>query len=259
MKARPIAVVVPCFNEERRLDLQQFRNFAFGHPDVRFLFVDDGSTDSTPSILAVEARAHPQFVEVLRLEENVGKGEAVRLGLLEVLKSESRLVAFWDADLATPLDELSSMVECLEENPEISCVIGARVRLMGRAIERRAFRHYVGRFFASASSLVLGLPVYDTQCGAKVFRVTESLQSVLDRPFRSRWIFDVELLARLKDVFGEEVEDRLIEYPLRSWRDIGDSKLKPRDYFRSALHLFDLWLRRGGRRSSGAEGVSNGE
>ena len=246
MTERPVVVVVPCFNEEARLKLQQFRDYAARHPDIRFLFVDDGSTDSTRRLLAAEATSHPHSVILLPLEKNAGKGEAVRRGMLEAMNEKSAFVGYWDADLSTPLEELNGMVECLDSRPDISCVIGARVKLMGRSIERKAVRHYLGRVFATAASWVLQMPVYDTQCGAKVFRVTEDLRYTLDRPFRSRWIFDVELLARLKDIHGEDTDKKLIEYPLQRWRHIGGSKLKARDFLRAALDLFELWLRREG-------------
>ena len=69
--------------------------------------------------------------------------------------------------------------------------------MMGTDIRRSAVRHYTGRLFATAGSLVLGVPVYDTQCGAKAFRVTDALRAALAEPFVSRWAFDVEVLGRL--------------------------------------------------------------
>jgi glycosyltransferase involved in cell wall biosynthesis len=246
MVERPITVVVPCFNEAGRLRLTEFRNYAATHPDVRFLFVDDGSTDSTRRLLAIEARNHPDSAMLLPLEKNAGKGEAVRLGMLKAIEEGTRFVAYWDADLATPLEEMTRMVECLGKGPEISCVMGARVRLLGRNIQRKAVRHYLGRIFASAASWVLRIPVYDTQCGAKLFRVTDDLQSALARPFRSRWIFDVELLARLSELYGNDAEKRMVEYPLRTWQDIGGSRLRAKDFFRAAFNLLELWLRREG-------------
>ena len=96
-------IVVPCFNEERRLPVGCFHDFLAAEPDVGFLFVDDGSTDGTRARLLALAEAAPDRVQVLALDANRGKAEAVRCGVLEALDAAPRL---WDLDedLATPLD-----------------------------------------------------------------------------------------------------------------------------------------------------------
>lgn len=136
------------------------------------------------------------------------------------------------------LDE--SPLALLNEVPACEWVLGARVRLLGRRIERRAVRHYAGRVFATAASLVLGLPVYDTQCGAKLFRGSALLRDCRAAPFDSRWIFDVELLARFRALTGadaEGVEARVHELPLRRWRDVRGSKVTGG----AALRAAELW------------------
>ena len=125
-------------------------------------------------------------------------------------------------------------------------VLGSRVKLMGREIERYARRHYLGRVFATAASLILRLPVYDTQCGAKVLRTTERLRTILQQPFRANWTFDVELLARFMwSDPAESLPDPLrtiYEYPLPVWRDVGGSKLSVTDYPRAATDLLTIYL-----------------
>jgi glycosyltransferase involved in cell wall biosynthesis len=244
MMSRAIVVVVPCFNEEQRLRLEPFLAFASDHPAVGFLFVDDGSTDSTGRILAEGSAANPDLMSHLALARNSGKGEAVRNGLIHAIQRGAEFVAYWDADLATPLEELMPMAQRLHDNPAMQGVLASRVRLLGRDIERRAARHYLGRSFATVASLVLRLPVYDTQCGAKIFRVSPDLEAALEDSFRSRWIFDVELLARLSSIWKGTTPSRLAEYPLRAWRDVGGSKLTPRDFVRAAVDLAAVWTTR---------------
>jgi dolichyl-phosphate beta-glucosyltransferase len=132
----------------------------------------------------------------------------------------------------------------LEERPEIEVVLGSRVRLLGRRIERRAARHYLGRVFATGASLTLGLPVYDTQCGAKLLRATASTRQVFATPFLARWVFDVELLARYgQAVAGQAppLERRVYELPLQQWTDVAGSKVRPWDFVRSGLQLLRIW------------------
>src|SRR6185295_13841540 len=104
---------------------------------------------------------------------------------------------------------------------------------------RRPQRHYIGRVGATLISSSLGLAVYDTQCGAKIFRVTPDLGTIFATPFLSRWIFDVEIIARLVQLRGRDAAARAIyELPIRVWHDVQGSKVKGRDFVRA---LSDLW------------------
>ena len=122
-------------------------------------------------------------------------------------------------------------------------LMGSRVQLLGRSIERNNTRHYVGRVFATCASLSLGLPVYDTQCGAKLFRRTDALAAALATPFTSRWAFDVELLARLvrprPGVAPIEI-GRIREEPLLAWTDVPGSKLGALAALSSGLDLLRI-------------------
>lgn len=240
---RRVLVVVPCFNERTRLDLATFNAFAQESEEVGFLFVDDGSLDGTADLIEDQATVVPDRLRLLRLGDNFGKAEAVRAGLRHVLGFSPEIVGFWDADLATPLEELVPMLRVLESEPDLQAVLGSRVRLLGRAIHRKAYRHYLGRVFSTAASLTLEMPVYDTQCGAKLFRVTPALESLLEKPFLSRWVFDVELLARFRETLGGEGLGWIEEYPLRCWRDVGGSKLGLTSVLGAALDLARIWAR----------------
>jgi len=246
-----LSLVVPCYNEASRLRTDAFRRFAGEHPETSFLFVDDGSRDGTSARLQelVEASSSRQF-RVLSMERNQGKAEAVRRGVLAALAERPAFIGYWDADLATPLEELPRFVDVLARHPELDVVLGARVRMLGRSIERSSARHYLGRIFATAASWTLELPVYDTQCGSKLFRVDDDLETLFARPFLSRWVFDVELLARLGQVRRERgrppPEACVYELPLDRWRDEPGSKVRPFDFVRGLRDV--LRLRRAYRR-----------
>jgi len=228
-----VALVVPCYNEAHRLDTDAFRNFKLDGHQIEFLFVNDGSTDSTLQTLQSIGAT------IVNLEKNSGKAEAVRRGMLAAIERGPDYAGFWDADLATPLSELHGFLEIMETRSAIDMVFGARVRLLGRDISRRPSRHYFGRVGATLISSSLGLAVYDTQCGAKLFRVSPTLRAVFATPFLSRWIFDVEIIARFVQLCGRDrVAQALYEYPVTQWHDVKGSKVKSRDFAR-ALH--DLW------------------
>jgi glycosyltransferase involved in cell wall biosynthesis len=228
-----VTLVVPCYNEEKRLDTAAFRDFRLPNHQLEFLFVNDGSTDNTLQVV----QSMPG--RVLNLKRNSGKAEAVRQGFLNAMEAKPDLVGFWDADLATPFSELPGFLNVLSSRPEIEMVFGARVRLLGREISRNPSRHYIGRVGATLISSSLGLAVYDTQCGAKVFRTSDTLREVFSTPFLSRWIFDVEIIARFVQRWGRDrVARALYEYPVMQWHDVKGSKVKSRDFLRA---LGDLW------------------
>ncbi len=237
-----IALVVPCYNEELRLDPEQFAAFFPPGLDLRFLFVNDGSMDQTLEKLKKIRENTKSTVEILDLPKNRGKAEAVRLGMITALESPIDLVGFWDADLATDLEEIHDFCRLFQDE-RVEVVLGSRVKLLGRHIERRAWRHYIGRFFATAISMTLSLPVYDTQCGAKLFRADEHLLDVLSTPFLAGWMFDVEILARYISLFagkGENAAKHFVELPINRWRDVAGSKVTFLDGLRAMADLLRI-------------------
>jgi len=235
------SIIIPCYNEENRLDVAAFKNFSSPSHNITFLFVNDGSKDRTSHLLADLKLSDGTRFAVLDLQQNRGKAEAVRQGISAARDFHPDYVGFWDADLATPLDTIANFIDLAESRPQLQIIIGSRVKLLGRKIERRRSRHYIGRVFATVVSMILDLEVYDTQCGAKLFRASPSMYALFQEPFTSRWIFDVEILARLiqsrrgKDL--PQPKDMIYEFPLTEWRDIPGSKLRYSDFFRAALEL----------------------
>ena len=230
----PTMIVIPCYNEATRLQVSTFKAFACTRPVVQFLFVDDGSTDRTWQVLNELHQEDPQHFAICQLAENRGKAEAVRQGLLRAFEASPSYVGYWDADLATPLATLVPFWELLNTRPDLEMVFGARVQLLGHVIERSALRHYLGRVFATAASLTLGLRIYDTQCGAKLFRVSPAIQALFQAPFATRWLVDIEILARLiqarRGTALPPAEEVIYEFPLPEWHAVAGSKVKAWDF-----------------------------
>jgi glycosyltransferase involved in cell wall biosynthesis len=237
-----VILVVPCFNEEKRLQVAEFRWFAVAHANVRFVMVDDGSDDQTGEVLRGLARFRPTQFEVLSLAENCGKAEAVRQGMVRAFELEADAVGFIDADLAAPLTEVLRMIDVLQRCPEINVVAGSRVALAGHVIDRRFFRRVLGGCFAAVATGCIGVPFRDTQCGLKLFRSLESIQSLFSYAFHSRWIFDIELFARLIAEQGRDHAVRqMYEMPLEKWSEVAGSKLKTGDFLKAIGELFCIY------------------
>ncbi|MGI9014234.1 MAG: glycosyltransferase [Phycisphaerales bacterium] len=240
-------IIVPCYNEADRLDAAAFTTFAQAHSNIAFHFVDDGSSDQTAAMLRELCEALPDQLSWQSLDRNRGKAEAVRQGIVHALDRNPDAVGFWDADLATPLEDIPLFIQLLEDRPGLQAVFGSRVNLLGRHVHRALLRHYIGRLFATAATMVLHTPIYDTQCGAKLFRASDHSRSVFATPFVSSWIFDVEVIARLLLRMHEHgVSDPgevIFEQPLMVWRDVAGSKLKLRHFLTVAIDLVRIWMK----------------
>ena len=207
---------------------EQFRAYMAQQPEMHFCFVNDGSTDSTKAVLDDFVAQFPQQAVALHLSPNGGKAEAVRKGMLYLLKEYPHYpwLGYFDADLATPLNEIDRFFESIEKRPELRFVCGSRIKRMGATVNRNWLRHYLGRIFATFVSKILHLAVYDTQCGAKLIR-PEQAKGIFQQEFLSPWLFDVELFARLIHQMGyKEVHEYVLEVPLETCIDKGNSRLK---------------------------------
>ena len=241
-------VIIPCFNEANRLDVAAFEEFASAHPDIHLLFSNDGSTDATEAMLKEMCAHSPDQLAFVSLPENRGKAEAVRFAMCHAFEQGADLVGFWDADLATPLGDILNFRDIFRTRPRLLAVFGSRINLLGRDVNRHLLRHYVGRVFATAATAVLRIPIYDTQCGAKLFRNTPEVREAFESEFLSSWIFDVEVIARLMKVVrasqpGIEPGQLIFEYPLMTWHDVAGSKLKLRDFATVGIDLCRIWMK----------------
>jgi len=228
-----LTVVVPCYNEAERRARGPLLAFIDSHPDASLLLVDDGSTDATGAVLESVAAERPGRIRTLPLTPNRGKAEAVRHGMGDALAAGAEIVGYLDADLSTPPAQIDDLLAGLAR-PGVQVALGSRIGMLGYDIERSAVRHYLGRVFATAASVILRARVYDTQCGAKLFRAGPALSGALSVPFLSRWAFDVELLGRL--LIGTPAGAgmpgvaplplaAIVEVPLPVWHDVKGSNL----------------------------------
>lgn len=241
-------IIIPCYNEENRIPVDEFRDFVRDHEGIDFLFVNDGSRDGTEMLLTSLCKENEKRFFLINLSRNSGKAEAVRSGCLDAFKRNYGFVGYWDADLATPLSTILELTSVLDEQPSMNIVMGARVKLLGRQIVRYEIRHYFGRIFATVASMILRLGVYDTQCGAKLFRSCDDIREIFQKPFHSRWVFDVELIARYLKI-NPENRNSIYEYPLRKWVDVCGSKIRPWDILRVGYDLTRIFIEYGFRRT----------
>ena len=237
MSSRTTWLVIPCFNEVARLAGQNIAELV-ANDNVGVVLVDDGSDDGTRELMFNIQNASAG-VDVLVLQQNMGKAEAVRRGMNHALTLGAKVVGYLDADFATPAKDMLALLNKLEAN-EVKVCLGSRWLHLGAKIDRTAFRHYGGRVFATIASSVLKLNIYDTQCGAKAFCVSEVLVRSISEPFLSRWAFDVELIGRLLNDASEDArytEQDFIEIPLQTWRDIRGSKIRIADMVTATFEL----------------------
>jgi dolichyl-phosphate beta-glucosyltransferase len=232
-------IIIPCYNEEKRLPVNAFQRFAENNKNVQFLFVNDGSNDNTIGVLKTLCSQNERLL-MINLSDNCGKAEAVRQGMSHAFEHlNSTYIGFWDADLATPLNEIEIFIDCFQKN-DFQIVTGCRLLRLGANVKRKNVRHYLGRIFASAASIMLGMPVYDTQCGAKLYKAPV-VPLLFDKPFISQWLFDVELLARYITIFGKEKAIKNIyEYPLFSWEDVDGSSVNIKAFYKAPVELWKI-------------------
>jgi glycosyltransferase involved in cell wall biosynthesis len=239
-----VCLVIPCFNEQNRLPQRQILESVQTRAGLSICFVDDGSTDGTAGVLSALKAKAPSNIEVITLGRNCGKAEAVRQGMLHVAGSNRfAFVGYWDADLSTPLDDLDGLLSVLAGNPSCLLVMGSRVKRLGSCIDRHWWRHITGRIFATFASAISRLPVYDSQCGAKLFR-RHAVAIIFREPFATRWLFDVEILVRLRNRLGmSAVLEMVAEVPLKTWVDVSGSKLCIKHLLGVPFDLLKIHLR----------------
>ena len=270
--------MIPCYNEANRIQQPMFAQALLVDESLAFVFVNDGSSDDTFRFLCNfrDALSTPlkERILILSYKTNKGKSNAVREGFNYIYSAISNgandgsinetetnslnetqiygdhslfreqivstaFVGFWDADLATPLEEVKWFYQFAGDD-SYDLIIGSRVARLGAKIDRTIFRHYSGRLFATLISQGLGWKVHDTQCGAKLMK-PELIPICMERPFKTSWLFDVEILLRLKKVYGNAAQEKVLEVPIRAWNDVKGSKIGWLDFVKVPFQIWKVF------------------
>ncbi len=235
-----LCIIVPCFNEANRIKLEQFDSCS--NEIQTIVFVNDGSTDKTDHVLAsIVQKLLKSGINALVINhnQNKGKGEAVRTGMLDGLKhSNAHYFAVMDADNSVSVKEIIRLKE-VADGLQAPIVQGSRVALSGKSITRSATRHYIGRVGATLISSILGLEIYDTQAGAKIF-VRKYVAQLFGNPFVSRWLFDCEVFLR-----AQKQGISVFEEPLKQWHHVSESSsVNWKAYVLSGVDLLKIRLQK---------------
>jgi dolichyl-phosphate beta-glucosyltransferase len=227
--APDLSIVIPAFNEERRLgpSLELLRAFVRKRRlKAEVLVVDDGSDDGTAALVQKRSRSFPGL-RLIAQPRNLGKGAAVKAG---VLASRGKQILFTDADLSTPLEELTPLQDALRSGAAIA--IGSRALDRTRiAVRQPLYREAAGRLFNRLVQLVSVPGIRDTQCGFKLFEAAAA-KRLFARQQVPRFGFDVEVLF-----LARRAGYRIAELPVR-WVNSPETKVRPiRDGGRAFLDL----------------------
>tara|TARA_R110002051_G_scaffold74049_4_gene134850 strand:+ start:9671 stop:10810 length:1140 start_codon:yes stop_codon:yes gene_type:complete len=224
-----VGVVIPCYNEEERLLSTEFKDFAHKNLGYHLCFVNDGSTDKTLEVLEKLKKGSESNISIYNCKQNGGKAEAVRQGMLHLAKDEQLdYIGFLDADLSTDFRDFDDLVETLDQS-NFKIVSGSRMSRMGANITKESARKIISMTINLIIRTILRMPFNDTQCGAKV--MDRSVVPLLfDKPFITKWLFDVEMFIRMRKHYGKtEAKKFICEQPLKRWIHADGSKLSMKD------------------------------
>jgi dolichyl-phosphate beta-glucosyltransferase len=236
------SLVLPALNEARRLPpylvtIREYMDCAFVG-DYEVIIVDDGSKDGMRDVLAARFADWPQL-RVLSHPENLGKGAAVRTG---VLASRGDLILFADADGATPIQQEQCLRTCIELGSDVA--VGSRTLSQGSVTaQRRWHRRCLASLFSELTRILFTVPVRDTQCGFKMFQGDVGRQ-LFSESVVNGYLFDIDIL-----IAARNRSYRVMEVPIL-WSEVPGSKIRPiRDCLRMFIGLLGLRMASFRRRS----------
>lgn len=215
-----LSIVLPCYNEEKRLEPTLSQSLSYLESNIRgpfeVVFVNDGSTDRTQELLETAKQNFSRMrIDLVGYSPNRGKGHAVRAG---VLQARGDKILVMDSDFSIELSELFKFVDVLDE---ADVAIGTKKhQLTQTVIHQTPLRKFLGKGFTVLTNLLLGLRFTDITCGLKGFRGPTG-KDIFERQRINRWSYDSETLFLAK-----KLRCKIIEIPVR-WHHEERSKVSP--------------------------------
>ncbi|TSE10179.1 MULTISPECIES: response regulator [Aquimarina] len=224
-----VGVVIPCYNEEKRILSKEFIDFTHSNLGYHLCFVNDGSTDNTLEVLKKLSEGREDNISVYNCVKNGGKGEAVRQGVLHLAKdSQLDYIGYLDADLSTDFKDFDDLVKTIESS-KFKIVSGSRMSRMGANITKESARKIISKTINLIIRNILSMSFNDTQCGAKIMD-KEIANEMFREKFITKWLFDVEIFMKMRKFYGrEKAISYICEQPLKRWIHADGSKLSMKD------------------------------
>lgn len=228
-----LSIIIPAYNEEERIE--KSLNLALDYLKKRYdsyeiIVVDDGSTDRTYERAQSFAERTNGMVRVLQQPQNMGKGAAVRRGMIE---SKGDVKIFTDADFSTPIYETEKIIREINNGADIC--IGSRA--LDRTMIKRHqpfYRELMGKTFNKVVQVLFFRGIKDTQCGFKGFTAA-ACDKIFPIAKINGFSFDVEILF-LASKAGLNIKQVPVE-----WYNDARSKVNPvRDSFLMLVELFRI-------------------
>lgn len=230
------AIIIPCYNEEKRLN-QLLITEVLNTTNLDVYLSNDGSSDKTLEIIEAFSRANEERCFVIDFNQNQGKAATIFKSVNLLLeKNKYDYIGYFDADFSTPPTEIIRIVSEIDKQKP-GFIFGSRILILNTFINRKWHRHIIGRIILTLINFKFKIGIYDTQCGAKFF--SKEIASVaFKNKFHTSWLFDVEVFLRLKKNL---MLNQGIEFPLKHWEDVDGSKLGWKTSFKIFNELTTLY------------------
>ena len=232
-----ILMIVPCFNEEKRFNIAYWKEIINEIGTVDFLFIDDGSSDST--FMKIKELSTLTNCYSQKNDINSGKGKTLNNAFSSAVDQNYKIIGFIDSDGAFKLADIKRIITLAEQlifNKKFEAVFSSRINLAGRSIKRKRLRHYISRAIYTILNFIVKMPLYDTQSGFKLYENSLEWRKVFKEEFKTRWFFDIETLTLFRKLHNRD--SRTWEEPLDNWSDVPGSNLNKGNVLRILRDIF---------------------